>query len=202
MGDKLFSDRLNLDQLWQEVALNFFPEMAEFTSTQVVGTDWASHLTTSYPLLARRSLGDALSSLLRPVTLDTTSPGVWMSMRSDHAEDRDSQAWLEKATIVQRKKMYERGAQFVRATKEGDHSFATFGQCVISVELNQNRDTLLYRSWHLKDVVWAEDAEGKIDRIFRKWKPTVSQLVNAFGNRVSDKIKNRLDKDGQGDAPC
>ncbi len=38
-------------------------------------------------------------------------------------------------------------AQFVRATKEGDHDFAAFGQAVIYVDRNRAGDTLLYRNY-------------------------------------------------------
>src|SRR5678816_2084601 len=82
-GDKLFSDRASVVSFWQEVADNFYPEMADFTGSASTGHNFASNLMTSYPLLARRSLGDALSALLRPVNLDSTSPGVWFGLRAD-----------------------------------------------------------------------------------------------------------------------
>ncbi|HDZ73703.1 MAG TPA: hypothetical protein ENH55_13240 [Aurantimonas coralicida] len=193
-GDRLFSERKDLDSFWQEVALNFYPEVATFTTTRSIGEEFADHLTTSYPLIARRTLGDAFSALLRPVNLDTTSPGVWFSIITTREEREDMQAkrWLEWATTIMRRAMYDRAANFVRATKEGDHAFATFGQCVLTIELNRARDTLLYRSWHLRDVAWVENAEGEIDTVHRKWKPTASQLVATFGSHVSDKVKEAL----------
>ena len=193
-GEKLFSDRRPLESFWQEVALNFYPEVADFTTSRATGEEFADHLTTSYPLLARRSLGDAFSALLRPVNLDTTSPGVWFSIRTHQRDKEDTAAkrWLEWATDVQRRAMYDRGAQFVRATKEGDHAFATFGQAPITLEMNRDKTGLLYRCLHLRDVAWTEDAEGKIDGIWRKWKPTATQLVDTFGKNVAPQVKERL----------
>jgi hypothetical protein len=63
-------------------------------------------------------------------------------------------------------------ALFTRATKEGDHDFAAFGQTCISVELNKLANGLLYRCWHLRDLAWMENEEGKIGFVARKWKPT------------------------------
>lgn len=196
-GDRLFSEKLVLDSLHQEIALNFYPEMAEFTSTRSRGEDYADHLTTSYPLLARRTLGDAFSALLRPVNLDTTSPGVWFGMTTDRPdqEDKEGKQWLEWATGVQRRAMYDRQANFVRATKEGDHSFAAFGQCVLTLELNREGNGLLYRSWHLRDVAWQEGPEGGIDGIHRRWNPTASQLAGVFRDKVHSNIKEKMTQD-------
>ena len=192
--DKLFGNRQSLDQLWQEIAWQFYPEMAEFTYKRYLGDEFADHLTTSYPLLARRSLGDALSALLRPVNLDTTSPGVWFGVRlqDERKEDTEGRRWLEWATTVQRKAMYDRKARFVRSTKEGDHSFATFGQAPLMLDLNKERDTLLYQCHHLKDVAWTENGEGEIDTVYRKWKPDVTQVLDVFGNKASPKIQETL----------
>lgn len=203
-ASKLFGERGSLHSLWQEMAYQFYVEMADFTINRYLGDEWADHLTTSYPLMARRSLGDSLSALLRPRDLDTVSPGIWFSITTDRADKEDNEAkrWLEWATGVQRRAMYDRKASFVRATKEGDHSFVTFGQCPLTLQLNRNRDALLYRCWHLRDVAWTEDSEGQIDRVFRRWKPTATQLADTFGSKVSPKIKERLERDPYSKVNC
>src|SRR3990167_1203627 len=179
-GDRMFADRTALVSFWQDVALNFYPETADFYNSRALGADFANHLTSSYPVIVRRSLGDALSALLRPVSLDTTSPGVWFNIRTNRDTEKDAQSlrWLDWATKVQRRAMYDHPAGFVRATKEGDHAFSTFGQCVISSQLNRNRDTLLYKSHHLRDVAWTENADGKIDHVQLNWNPTAAQLFS------------------------
>ena len=60
-GDRLWSNRQSLESLWQEIAYQFHVDMADFTITRYEGDDFADHLTTSYPLIARRTLGNALS---------------------------------------------------------------------------------------------------------------------------------------------
>lgn len=196
-GSKLFSNRQALDSFWQEVALQFYPEVANFTVQRDRGQDFTDHLTTSYPIIARRTLGDSFSSLLRPSTLDNTAPGVWFSMRTDRPdqEDRQSKAWLEWATGQMRRAMYDRSSGFVRAAKEGDHHFAAFGQAPLSLEFEKGEASLLYRCWHLRDVAWSENASGNIDRVFRKWRPTVSMLQDVFGDKVSPRVKDQAEKD-------
>jgi hypothetical protein len=194
-GDRLWSQRKSLDSLWQEIAYQFHVDMADFTISRYLGDDFADHLTTSYPLIARRTLGNSISALLRPVSLNSASPGVWFSIQTNDEEvneDTEARRWLEYATTVQRRAMYDRPAGFNRATKEADHMFATFGQAPITLQLNKARDKLLYQTHHLRDVVWTESAENMIDTVYRKWKPTASQLYDVFGDKVAPQIKERL----------
>jgi len=191
-GDQLFSKREPILSLWQEIAENFYVERADFTSTRNIGEEMAKGLMTSYPVIARRDLGNSFSAMLRPTAKD------WFHMRTrrPESESHEAKQWLEWASKFTKNLMYDRRSQFTRATKEADHDFAAFGQCVISTELNPTRDGLLYRCWHLRDVVWCEDATGKISTIHRKWKPTVRDLVNLFGKeKLHDNVLKKLEKE-------
>lgn len=176
-GEMLLGKRSSLINLWQEIAENFYPERADFTLSRNLGTQFADNLTTSYPVLVRRDLGNSLQSMLRP------TEKTWFHLASSAEEKQDGEAkrWMEWAEKLQRKAMYDRRTQFTRATREGDHDFAAFGQCVLSVELNKNADGLLYRCWHLRDMAWEENEEGVIGFVYRKWKPTVNNLIRIFG---------------------
>lgn len=176
-GDQLFRNRDTLTLLWQEFAENFYPERADFTIKRTMGDDFAGNLTSSYPLLVRRELGDAISSMLRPRGQEWFS----ISIERDDRLDNSGRQALELMTKIQRRAMYDRATQFVRATKEGDHDFATFGQTVISVEADWKAAALLYRSWHLRDVVWCEQYNGAIGDIHRNWCPDLRTLMTIFG---------------------
>ncbi len=191
-GDQLFSKRWSLLSLWQEIADNFYPERADFTTARNIGEEMCQNLMSSYPVLARRDLGNSFGAMLRPSAKD------WFKMRTRHPEKEDtiSKQWLEWASKYTKNLMYDRRSQFTRATKEADHDFAAFGQCCISVELNPNRDGILYRCWHLRDVAWCEDATGRVTTIHRKWKPTVRELVSLFGkDRLHPNVVKKLEKE-------
>lgn len=190
IGDDLFEKRESLVSLWQDVAENFYPERADFTTIRSLGTDFADQLLTSYPLIARRDLGNAFSAMLRPSSKNWFKIGT----TRDDRIDEPGRAWLDYAAGVQRRAMYDRNSQFVRATKEGDHDFAAFGQAALTIEPNRNRDGLLYRCWHLRDVAWQESAEGKVDTVHRKWKPSARALCKMFPNTVDEKVRKLLDK--------
>lgn len=196
-ANNLLGQRFDLLSLWQTIADNFYVERATFTVTRQLGAEFADHLLTSYPLMVRRDLGNQFSGMLRPTSKD------WFYISTESAQKNlKSKAWLEWATGVQKRFMYDRKARFVRATKEGDHDFAAFGQCVIEVTLNPYRDGLLYRCWHLRDVAWAEDATGEIDTVVRKWKPTLSQLNQFFPGKLSPKLVEQMGKDPMFEVNC
>ncbi len=185
VAENLFSKKLPLNSLHQEIADNFYPERADFTLSRSLGTDFASNLMTSYPVRCRRDLGNQFSTMLRP----TARPWFHTARKYSKNESTDVKAYLEWFEETQRRAMYDPHSLFTRATKEGDHDFAAFGQTVLSVEMNKNANGLLFRCWHLRDVCWQEDEEGKIGFVARKWKATAQTLVRTFKN-VNQKVKD------------
>jgi hypothetical protein len=87
---------------------------------------------TSYPMLCRRDLGNNVRH--------DAAPGEAVVPHRHPArkiKDNETRQWLQAFEETQRRAMYDPAAKFTRATKEGDHDFAAFGQCAISVELNK-----------------------------------------------------------------
>jgi len=185
-GSELFSERKAITTLWQEIAENFYPQRADFTLTRYIGEEFANHLYSSYPLLVHRDLSSSFAAMLRPRRKD------WFEISVDEADDisKAGREWLQWSTKRMKSAMYDRKAQFVRATTEGDADFAAFGCCCISRDINWATKTphLLYRSWHLRDVAWAEKADGAIGEIYCKWKPSIKVLKEMFGERIHDTL--------------
>jgi len=195
-GGFLFSERKAATTLWQEIAENFYPQRADFTLTRYIGEEFAEHLYSSYPVLVHRELSSTFAAMLRPRAKD------WFGMAVDEMDDvsKAGKEWLEWATKRMRAAMYDRKAQFIRATTEGDADFSAFGQCCLSREINWNakKPHLLYRDWHLRDVAWSEMADQSVGEIYVKWKPTLKQLkelkMNIHYNLEKKKLKENLTK--------
>ena len=182
--EHLFTKQYPMLSLYQTLADHFYPERADFTVTRNVGNELADLLVDSYPILVRRDLGNSFSAMLRD--------GDWFSVDINGLADHDGESWLQWAGGRLKSLIDDRKANFVRSTKEGDHDFATFGQCVISVELNKHANGLLFRCWHLRDMAWFEDETGSICGATRKWKPTYRQLYDYFGDKNHPRIKEKL----------
>lgn len=198
-GNELFSQRAPLLSLWQEVANNFYVERADFTTARGLGDDFAAHLTTSYPVLARRDLGNAFASMLRP----TEKPWFHMTTRETEVSETDRK-WLEWGTTTLRRAIYDRVSMFHRATAEADQDYAAFGQAVISIEIVHEEigPHYLYRCWHLRDVAWCENSYGVIDTIYRKWKPKARDLKRLFPNSLHSKVLKAAEKEPYKEIEC
>lgn len=190
-GDALFSSRNSLMSYWQEVAENFYPERADFTTTREAG-DYSTDLMSSEPVLIRRELANLIQSMLRP----DGSP--WFEAHvTDESSDQNVTArkWLEWISTVQRRAMYHAPAQFVRATKEADQDWVTFGMAVLEIDVYRDQPSLLYRCGHIRDHAWSENFAGAIDTVHRRWRPTARQLVQMFPDKVDAKVKEAAQKE-------
>jgi hypothetical protein len=187
---QLYSDRKAITTLWQEIAENFYPQRADFTIRRYVGEEFAEHLYSSYPILVHRDLSNAFAAMLRPRKKE------WFGIIVDEMDSvtKAGKEWLEWATKRMRWAMYDRRANFIRATSEGDADFAAFGQCIITRDINWDTSSgphLLYRCWHLREAAWSEKATGDLGEIYFKWRPTVKELKEQFGE---DKLHHNLSK--------
>src|SRR5712672_1656840 len=196
IGDQLYAKRFPLLTLWQSFAENFYPLRSDFTRHRYISEEFASYLMTGRPVLAHRELANAISAILRPRNLE------WFTASSgEEAIDKDpaSQRWFEQVPRAMRRVMYDQASQFTRSTKEGDGDYILFGQCVIEPRINAARTGIIYRTWHLRDCVWAENAELVIDQFHRKWKLTARALVRfADQNQwtgLSQEVRTKAEKD-------
>jgi hypothetical protein len=188
--ERMFADRLPYMILNQEISEHFYPQRADFTVRRQFSTEYANDLMTSYPILTRRDLGDQIGQMLRPTATE------WFKVVPKGGEKTSNEGlrWLEMVNDRMRAAMYTKPAMFQRAMKEADHDYATFGQCVTSCRPNKNVDNLLYRNWHLRDMAWIEDEEGKYTVTARKWNPTAYDLKAIFGDKAGPKVQKLIDK--------
>jgi hypothetical protein len=199
IGDRLFEAKANVDSLWQEIALNFYPERADFTTKRNDGEEFADHLFSSYPVLARRELGNVLSSYLYSRSQKRFS----IHVADEEIDNGDAERqFLEHLSDIQWRAMYDSPAQWSRTTKESAHDFASFGNAVIKFGTNLAGDGLLFRSYHLRDNAWSENSEGKIDCNHRNWEPTARQLAHHFPKTASSKVKKAATKEPEKTFAC
>lgn len=193
-GKKLFTKREPIISRWQEIAEQFYPERADFTSAHDGSEDFAGHLMSGFPAMCRRDLANQIGAMLRP------RGHTWFKPITTHDwinEDQNAKQWLDYAARVMRVAIYDTKSGFVRATREGDHDFATFGQCVIQIEPNYDLSGVMYRAWHLRDVAWCENASLEVDVIHRKQNLEARQIVKLFKGKgeIHSSVTEALEKD-------
>lgn len=188
LGEKLFTQKRSIDTLWQELALNFFPERADFFASRAEGEEYANHLFSSYPVLARRELANMLAEFLRPDKFFSIHVNEEELDEADH-----ERAFLEQLTNIQWRAMSDPIARLVTATSQTDHDLATFGNGVLWFGLNSEGNALLFRNYHLRDCAWSANALGAVDCLYRRWKPTARQLEQHFPKTISTEVRKALE---------
>src|SRR3990167_1446634 len=199
IGDNLFGKKTNVDALWQEIALNFYPERADFTGKRNDGEEFADHLFSSYPVIARRELANVFSGYLYSRSQKRFSIHVVDEEIDEGDAERE---YLEYMTDIQWRAMYDTPAALSRATKESAHDFAAFGNAVLKFGLNIAGDGLLFRNYHLRDNACSENADGKIDCNHRNWNPTARQLAHYFPDKISADVRRASIKDPEKTFAC
>lgn len=191
-GDKLFSTRQPILNLWQTIAENIYPMRANFTRQRYISEEFASFLMTGRPALAHRELSNAFSAMLRP------NGQVWAHVRTydDKVnEDTNALAVMDDMSDRLRRIMYDRLGQFVRSTKEGDKDFSAFGNAVLEVRPRADFTGLLTICHHLRDSAWAENAEKRINQVHIKRKPEARQLKELFPKTCSPEVTKLTNDD-------
>lgn len=193
-GDGRFSKRQQLDSFRQEIALNFAPWHASWTSQLQWGEDFASHLVDGTPLLLARDYIGQIGAMLRP-------PGKqWFWHRTGREQldnNRGIREYLDWRSTYMMRVMTDRPTGFFRATKQADEFFGLFGDAVISVDTDHMQEGLRIGTFHTKDCVWAIGPENKANAVTRKEMVSARNFVVRFaqkGDKIHEKIKEAAEK--------
>jgi hypothetical protein len=195
--EKAFGAKDILNSLHQELALNFYPERADFTSERVLGEEFALDLFDSEPLRCRRDLADARSSMLRPDGQE------WNRVQTQDEELNDQPHIARALDAINHRWLnflsdFRNG--FPKATKEGDGDTVTFGYSVLSAESEIDRygDRVpIIRCWHPRDIAYYLDITGiKPDVMFRKFRLPARHIRKKFPKaKLHEVIEEALEHD-------
>lgn len=159
--------------LWQELSEHFYPQRSDFLRTHTIGAELTDSLASSQPLLIQRELANSLEAMLRD--------GVWFEIGIEGEPDHEGRMWLDWASKRLLMLINQRTANFRRATKELDNDYVTFGNGVMSIELNRLANGLLFRTWHMRDCAWWDDENGQVDGVIRKENITLYKMAQFYG---------------------
>lgn len=192
-GDSRFAKRQSLDSFRQEVALNFCPWLASWTTEINLGDDFASHLIDGTPLLLARDFKSQVGSMLRPAGKQ------WFWHRTAHDDlnaDRDTRDYLDWRSRQMMRILFDHVTGAQRALEQADGFFAWFGDAVLSIDYGRDLTSLRLRNWHTKDCVWAVGEENKVDTISRREMVPARVLKARYGEaKLHETIKRACDLD-------
>jgi len=192
-SDARFAKRQQLDSFRQEVALNFAPHLAEWTSPLMMGDDYASHVVDGTPLLLARDFVGQIGAMLRPPGKQYFWHRTYVDKLNNSREVRDYLDWRSGQMM---RIIHDRVTGYSRATKQADEFFGLFGDAVLSVDLSPRQDSLRIRNWHTKDCTWAMGDDNRANVITRKEWPTARIMRARFGEKkLHEKVNEAFEKD-------
>ena len=193
-------NRSTLDSLFDDLAWLTHPAQIGFTTTLSPGTERTDHLFDSTALSDRAELAATVESVLLPKDrqwggADALDPQL---MELDSVR-----RWFDAANSHVHNAIYNASAQFEQATGELFNDVVTFGSAAMFMNERADNSGMFFKSLYMKNVLFAQNAEGKIDTVFLDMVGlTQGMALNQFGSeRVSQETRKAV-QSGNMEAPA
>jgi hypothetical protein len=175
----LQSQRSTWEQHWQELGDYVAPRKSDIVNTRSPGEKRTVNLFDATAVHAAELLSASLHGML------TNASTPWFSLRFTNAElegSDEAKTWLDSAT----KQMYNtfHRSNFQEQIHELYHDLIVFGTGVMLVEMDDEFD-VRFSTRHISECYLSEDANGRVDSVFRKFKISTRAAVDKFGNTAS-----------------
>ena len=184
---KMESQRQTWEHHWQEILDYTMPRKAEVSFTRSKGEKRTEVLFDSTAVTASTLLAASLQGTL-------TSPSLpWFSLKlrdKNLNEDRNVELFLEDSS----KRMMDvfNESNFNTEVHEMYLDLVTIGTGALFVEESRkgfDKEGVHFNALHIKEYYIAENINGKVDTLYRKYKLSARQAVQEFGeDNVGSKI--------------
>lgn len=170
----LSNSRTNWEKHWQELADYMLPRKADITKKRTQGDKRTDLIFDGTAIHAVELLASSLHGML-------TSPSTpWFSMRYRNPGLQRNDAaneWLE-VCLDQMYQHFNR-SNFQQEVHELYYDLVVFGTAAIYVD--GDKDGLRFAARHIAEICISEDAEGRVDTVYRKFKMTARAMAQRFG---------------------
>lgn len=196
--EALATHRANWEHHWQQVADYIHPDRTDFTVRNVAGGHKRRvKVFDSTGIEANQRLAAALQGMLTP----PSEP--WFELRSSLAGLSDSEKvreWLTSVRDIMLEQINLPNANFHGQCHELYSDEGSFGTAVMFIgDGESNKRPLHFKAISLSECTIAENDWGVVDTLFRKYKMTLRQAAQMFGEEnLSDDLRQKL-KDGKYD---
>lgn len=200
------SERSNCESHWQDIGQVVSPRKVDFVGLTTRGEKKGQRVYDPTGIHANELLASGLHGLA------TNPASKWFSLRmigkrfqtqdgewADINEIPDVQEYLSDVEDVMWQRLYSPGTNFTTALHECYLDLGAFGTSILFVGQRENGG-LMFECRSLAECVISENAEGRIDTVFRVTEYTVRQIWqmrktkrNPDGWELSDHVKDMWD---------
>ena len=184
----LKQDRATFEGHWQDIADVLRPQAYPFNSDglQEQGKKRTSKMFDAVPALALEKHAAVLEALLSPRNQ------IWAKLQVQEEslqEDMEVQRYLDQVNKLLFRVRYRPSSNFASQLAESYLNLGAFGTQALYIEDDLGRG-ISYRACGLHNLLFAEDHQGRINRVFRYYKQTAHQAAQSFGeNKLPQGIR-------------
>ena len=178
--------RESWEEHWQDVADYIVPRKADFTRTRSAGDKRMDKIYDGTAIHASELLSASIHGML------TSASTNWFNLcfMNNQLQSVDkAKEWLEGVEQVMYAHFHR--SNFQEQIHELYHDLITFGTGVLYVESTDVG--FRFETRHISECFLAEDAQGRVDTVYRKYKMSVRSAQKLFGEGASTRI-NKLMK--------
>lgn len=183
--DQLKADRRNWESHWEEIAEYEMPSSVGFVGIRTAGEKRMLKVFDSTGIHSNELLAAGLHGLA------TNPASKWFSLRmQDEAMNTAAPVQEYLSTVEKRmwSEIYAPGTKFTTALHECYLSLGAFGTAIMFVGQRAN-GRLNFEARSLTECVLAENHEGEVDTVYRRYTMTVRQVCQEKDWTPSDKVK-------------
>lgn len=189
--EKMATDRAIFDSHWREIAERILPRADHFRVNRNPGDKHTERVFDATANLALERFAAAMESMLTPRTQR------WHRLKTGHPEldERDDvMEYLDAVTQILFSVRYSPKANFASQANEVYMSLGAFGTGGMFIDDLVGRG-IRYRSIPLSEMYIAENHQGMVDTVHRRFPMTARQAAQRFGiDKLPDKIKQAVEK--------
>lgn len=194
--ESLEGDRRNWEYHWQEIAEVMFPKRSDFVTSTVRGERKNTKVVDSTGVIANELLASGLHGML------TNPASKWFKLTLDNTafmQDKGVLEWLEEAERRIYMALNSPKASFASHMHELYLDVGAFGTAVMFIGEDEDDGELMFSTKHLKECFLAEDKNGFIDTIYRRFEYTARQIVQRWGEENAGKDVMKCYNEGKYD---
>jgi len=189
--ENMATDRAVFDSHWREIAERILPRADYFRVNRQPGDKHTERIFDATANLALERFAAAMESMLTPRTQQ------WHKLKTgvpELDENQEVQAYLDEVTKILFQVRYSPRANFASQANECYMNLGAFGTSGIFIDDLVGRG-IRYRSIALPEMYIAENHQGAVDTVHRKFQFTARQAAQKFGeSKLPEAIKNCLEK--------
>lgn len=188
---KLEQQRSTWESHWQELADYMRPRKADIVITsETPGRKRTEQIFDGTAVRAAEMLSASLHGML------TNMSTSWFSLRYRDPQlqlDDEAREWLLSAEDAMYTAFHR--SNFQEQIQELYDDLVVFGTATMMIEPD-DINNFRFSTRHIAEIYVAENAQGRIDTVYRKFKMTARAAIDQFGEaEVSDRIKHTEQRD-------